>query len=71
MAPRLALGNDLGDRHKEEGPGVSRSEPERRRAPDGTTVVTIDTQRPWGVATVAGEARFEVAAEWLTEIDWG
>jgi hypothetical protein len=44
---------------------------ERRRAPDGTTVVTIDTERPCGIATVAGETRFEVAAELLTESDWG
>jgi hypothetical protein len=42
-----------------------------RRAADGTTVVTIDTDRPWGVAAVAGETRFDVAAELLTEIDEG
>jgi len=31
LAPRLTLGNDLRDRHKEKGPGVSRSEPSGRR----------------------------------------
>lgn len=63
---------DLNARSTYPQPGVIACEVlDSRGAPDGTAVVTIDTDRPWGVATIAGETRFEVAAELLTEIDWG
>lgn len=38
-----------------------------RARPDGSKVLQIDTQVPWGVASTAGECRFEVLAEQLVQ----
>ncbi len=42
-----------------------------RREPDGREVVTIDTERPWHVETAAGETRFDVRPDQLTELAFG
>ncbi len=37
----------------------------------GGEVVTVDTERPWGVASAEGVTRFEVAADSLVEWEYG
>jgi hypothetical protein len=41
----------------------------RRRAADGRALVTVDTDLPWGVASLAGQTRFEVTEDRLSETD--
>ncbi len=41
----------------------------RRAGPDGREVVTVDTERPWGVASKEGTTRFEVFRDQLGELD--
>ncbi len=39
---------------------------ERRREPDGTEVVTIDTATPWGIESTSGVTRFDVRPEQIS-----
>ncbi|MCB1056781.1 MAG: hypothetical protein KDD11_14865 [Acidobacteria bacterium] len=41
---------------------------ERTPGDDGRTVVSVDTERPWGIESVEGRTRFEVAPEDLVEV---
>ena len=38
---------------------------------DGRELVTVDTERPWGIESKAGQIRFEVFREQIAEFDHG
>jgi hypothetical protein len=40
----------------------------RRHDPGGRELVTIDTERPWGVESKTGQARFEIEARELVDL---
>jgi hypothetical protein len=42
-----------------------------RRAADGRELIMVDTERPWGIESRAGQARFEVLREQVLELDFG
>jgi hypothetical protein len=42
-----------------------------RVGPDGRELLTVDTEQPWGIASKAGETRFEVLREQVIEFDPG
>ncbi len=41
---------------------------EKRSAPDGREIITVDTGLPWGVAARSGETQFEIFAAQILEI---
>ena len=43
----------------------------RRQDATGREIVTIDTNRPWGIESVDGGTQFEVSPSSLVEWEWG
>ena len=42
---------------------------DRRLAPDGREVVTIDTSIPWDIESISGETRFDVSPNQLVDFE--